>query len=121
MPILSTIAVVGWVLLGAVASTILITFWDDIRTWLNNVAANAVEQAFGYKARGLMQRAIAKIDVEMNSIKNKATIYTKSNPMDKYFVKTDIVARAPMSKVDPGIIEEIKKEGTLVQEYCYKG
>lgn len=121
MPILSTAAIIGWILVGAATTAVLVTFWEEIKNWLNNVAANAVEKVFGYGARKNMHKAIAKVDRVMDVIRNKATVYTKSNPLDKYFVKTDIVAKAPVSKIDSGVLEEIKKEGTLVQEFGYKG
>ena len=88
MAILSAAGLIGWVLLGAATTAVLVTFWDQIRGWLNNVAA---------------------------------TVYTKKDPLDKYFVKTDIVAKAPVNKIDNGVLEEIKKQGVLVQEFEYRG
>lgn len=122
MAILSAAAgIIGWALLGAVTTAVLVTFWDQIRNWLNNVAANMVEKVFGYNARNNMQKAVAKVDRVMDTIRNRATIYTKKDPLDKYFVKTDIVAKAPVSKIDSGVLEEIKKQNVLVQEFGYKG
>lgn len=122
MAILSAAAgIIGWALLGAVTATVLVTFWDQIRGWLNNVAANMVEKVFGYNARNNMQKAVAKVDRVMDTIRNKATVYTKKDHLDKYFVKTEIVAKAPVNKIDSGVLEEIKKQGVLVQEFGYKG
>lgn len=122
MAILSAAAgIIGWALLGSVTTAVLVTFWDQIRNWLNNVAANMVEKVFGYNARNNMQKAVAKVDRVMDTIRNRATVYTKKDPLDKYFVKTDIVAKAPVSKIDSGVLEEIKKQSVLVQEFGYKG
>ena len=122
MAILSAAAgIIGWVLLGAAATAVLVTYWDQIRGWLNNVAANTIEKVFGYNARNNMQKAVAKVDRVMDTIRNRATVYTKKDNLDKYFVKTDIVAKAPVNKIDSGVLEEIKKQGVLVQEFGYKG
>lgn len=118
---MSILGIIGWVLLGAATTTVLVTFWDEIRNWLNNVAANTIEKVFGYNARNNMQKAVAKVDRVMDTIRNRATIYTKKTPLDKYFVKTDIVAKANVNKIDNSVLEEIKKEGVLVQEFEYKG
>jgi hypothetical protein len=118
---MSLLVLAGWFLLGAVATAALVTFWDDIKEWLNNVAADAVERVFGYGARNTMHRAIAKVDRVMNKVRSKSTIFAKQNKLDTHFVKTEIVAEAPVYEVDNGILEEIRKKGELVQEFGYKG
>lgn len=115
------LAAVGWFLLGGVAATFLVTFWDDIRQWLNQVAANAVEKVFGYKARQAMHRAVAKVDRFMDKVRNTATIYTKKNALDTHFVKTDIVAEAQVYEIDHQILNEIQRKGSIVQEFEYRG
>ncbi|MDF2544646.1 MAG: hypothetical protein K0S47_4364 [Herbinix sp.] len=117
---MSLLAIIGWVLLGAAATTILVTFWDQIRDWLNNVAADAVESVFGYRAREAMHRAIAKVDRVMDKVRSRSTIYAKKTPLDTHYVKTDIVAEAGVYQIDKEVLEEIKKKGELVQEFVYK-
>lgn len=112
---------IGWIIAGSVATTLFITFWDEIRNWLNQVAADAVERVFGYKARQAMHRAISKIDRVMDKVRNTATIYTKKNPLDTHYVKTDIIAEDSVYEIDNRILDEIQRKGNLVQEFEYKG
>ncbi|MCC5804671.1 hypothetical protein [Rossellomorea vietnamensis] len=118
---MSFIMAIGWALLGAAATGILVTFWDEIRVWLNQVAADAVEKVFGYNARQAMHRAVARIDRVMDKVKNTATIYTKKNRLDTHFVKTDIVAEADVYEIDNRVLDEIQRKGSIVQEFEYKG
>jgi hypothetical protein len=115
------LAALGWFLVGSVAAGFLVTFWDEIRQWLNQVAADAVEKVFGYKARQAMHRAVAKIDRVMDKVRNTSTVYTKKNPLDTHFVKTDIVAEEQVYEIDHRVLEEIQKKGSIVQEFEYKG
>ncbi|MEH7009212.1 hypothetical protein V7087_00075 [Neobacillus niacini] len=116
-----SLIVLGWILLGVAVGTVLITFWDDIRNWLNQVAADAVERVFGYKARQAMHRAIAKVDRIMDKVRNTSTIYTKRDPLATHFVKTDIVAEDSVYEIDNRVLEEIQRKGSIVQEFEYKG
>lgn len=116
---MSILATVGWIAAGVIAAGALTVFWDEIKNWLTNVAADVVERAFGYSARDKMQRALVKIDRVMDKIKNKSTIFVKENRLDTYYLKTEIEAEAPVSSVDTKVLEEIRKKGQLVQEYTY--
>nr|WP_106782906.1 hypothetical protein [Lysinibacillus timonensis] len=118
---MSILGALGWILLGAAATGILVTFWDEIRQWLNHVAADAVEKVFGYKARQAMLKAIAKVDRVMDKVRNKATVYTKKDPLDTHLIKTDIIAEADIYEIDQRILDEIRNKGSLVQEFEYKG
>ena len=118
---MSLLAAIGWVILGGLAVGTLVTFWDEIRDWLNQVAADAVEKVFGYKARQTMHRAVAKIDRVMNVVRNTSTIYTKKNPLDTHFVRTNVVAEAPVHEIDQQVLNEIQKKKTIVQEFEYRG
>lgn len=118
---MSFLLALGWVLLGGVAAGFLVTFWDEIRQWLNQVAADAVEKVFGYKARQAMYRAVSKIDRVMDKVRNTATIYTKKTPLDTHYVKTDIVAEEHVYEIDQSVLKEIQSKGSIVQEFEYKG
>ena len=76
---------IGFFIAGAVIVGALARFWDDIKNWLNTVAADAVEAHLGYSARNNMQKAVAIVDRILNVVKNKSIIYTKNNPSDTYF------------------------------------
>lgn len=110
----------AWVIGSFIAAGALITFWDNIASWLNNVAADVVEEAFGYSARNKMQRAVAKIDGVMDKIRNRSTIFVKENRLDTHYLKTEIEAEADVYDVDSKIIDEIRSKKELVQEFEYK-
>ena len=110
----------AWVIGSVIAAGALITFWDKIASWLNNVAADVVEEAFGYSARNKMQRAVAKIDRVMDKIRNRSTIFVKENRLETHYLKTEIEAEADVYDVDSKIIDEIRSKKELVQEFEYK-
>ena len=112
-------AILGWIAVGAIATGVLVTFWDEIRNWLNNVAADVVEKTFGYSARNKMQRAIVKVDRVMDKVRNRSTIYVKENKLDTHYLKTDIVAEADVYSVDNKVLEEIRNKKELIEEYEY--
>lgn len=116
---MSIIVGLGWVIAGIVATTALVTFWDNIRDWLNNVAADVVEKHFGYAARGKMQRALVKVDKVMDKVRNKSTIFVKKNRLDDHYYKTEIEAEAEEATIDQKVLDEIRKKGELTQEYKY--
>jgi hypothetical protein len=68
-----------------------------------------------------MHRAIAKIDRVIDKVRNRSTIYTKKNNLDTHFLKTEIIREAPVYEIDREVLDEIKKQGELVQEFGYKG
>ncbi|WP_415336070.1 hypothetical protein [Clostridium perfringens] len=110
----------AWVIGSVIAAGALITFWDKIASWLKNVAADVVEEAFGYSARNKMQRAVAKIDRVMDKIRNRSTIFVKENRLDTHYLKTEIEAEADVYDIDSKIIDEIRSKKELVQEFEYK-
>lgn len=117
---MSLIAMAAWFLLGAVAVSCLVTFWDDIKNWLNVTAANAVERALGYSAREKMHKAVARIDRVMDKVRNRSVVYTKRNDFDTYYDKTSIVAEINYYEINDDVLNEVKKQGELVQEFGYK-
>lgn len=110
-----------WFVAGTVTVACLVAFWDEIKQWLDNVAADWVERHLGYNARTHMQKAVAMINRVMSKIKNKTIVYSKRNSTDLYFDKTTIIAEAPVSSIDDDVLEEIRKnKNQLVQEFIYK-
>ena len=57
MFVLGAIALIG---LGALAMSLVTRFWNDIKDWLNNTAADVVQRYIGYDARRAMQKAVNK-------------------------------------------------------------
>ncbi|MGV8983963.1 hypothetical protein [Clostridium sp.] len=114
---MSLILLAGWFLMGAVAVGCLVTFWDDIKEWLNNTAADAVERVLGYGARQRMHKAVARIDRVMDVVRNQSVVFTKANSLDTYFDKTTIEAEVPYYEIDSAVLKEISNKKTLVQEF----
>lgn len=110
-----------WFVAGAVAVSCLVAFWDGIKNWLDNVAADWVERHLGYNARTHMQKAVSIVNRIVNKIRNKTVVYSKRNSTDLYFDKTTIVAEAPVSSIDEDVLEEIRKnQNQIVQEFVYR-
>lgn len=111
----------GWILLGAAAAGALVYFWDEIRDWLNSVAADAVERAFGYSARNTLHRAVACVDRLMYKLKNKSVVYSKKSPSSLYFDKTTITCEIGIEDVDEDVLSEFEKnDNRLIQEFKYQ-
>lgn len=117
---MSLLALAGWFLLGAVVATCLVTFWDDVKNWLNNTAANFIERKLGYGARARMHRAVSRVDRFMDKVRNRAAIYMKRNELDTYFEKTTMVAEAQPYEIGQAVLNEIDKNNELVQEFGYR-
>ncbi len=115
------LGVIGWIIVGALAAGAITMFWNDIKNWLNNTAADAVERVLGYDSRRLMHRAVARIDRVVNKIKNKTIVYTKKNELDTHYDKVTLSAEAPSYEIDDKVLEKLNNEGNLVQEFKYKG
>lgn len=115
------LGLVGWVLVGAVLTGALLYFWNDIRDWLNNTAANAVERALGYNARKTMQRAVCNVDRVVNNLRTRAVVYNKKNPLDTHYDRVMLEATAPVYEIDNEVLQKIEEQGELVQEMKFKG
>ncbi len=114
-------ATLGYFVLGALCVGALIHFWDDIKDWLNEVAADAVEKVFGYNARNAMQKAVATVTRVFQTLKNKSVVYSKRNKSDLYFDKTTIECEMGVEEVTKDVLAEFDKNGNqLVQEFVYK-
>lgn len=114
----------GWVLLGLAAGALLgaafVAFWDDIRNWLNNTAANFVERVLGYGARTRMHRAISTIDRVMDVVRNRTIVYTKRNNLDTMYDKVTMEADAAPYEISSDVLKKIKDEGRMIQEFEYR-
>lgn len=117
---MSILATIGWFLLGAVAVGALATFWDDIRVWLNNTAADAVERALGYGARERMYRATCKIDKVVNMIRNQTVVLTKKNELDTMYDKVTMEVKMNTYEIDSKVLQEIANRGSLVETLEYR-
>jgi len=115
------LGLIGWVIVGAVLTGALLYFWNDIKAWLNNTAADAVERVLGYNARKAMQRAVCIADRVVNSLRTQATVYYKRHPLDTFVDRVRLEATAPVYEFDEEVLTKIKEEGQLQQEFEFRG
>ena len=114
---------IGFIILGGVVAggMLMTSFWDEIKSWLNHVAADAIEKAFGFAARNRMQIAVAVVDRLIGKIRNTSTIYTKRTATATYFDKTTIVSEAREENIDSKVLEKLEENhNRLVQEFQYR-
>lgn len=109
-----------WILIGLVLGAALVAFWDSIKNWLDTVAADWVERELGYGARNRMHKAVAMVDRVMQKVRNRAVIYTKRYANDLYFDKTTITCETGIENIEEDVLQEIAKQGTLVQQFEYR-
>lgn len=115
---------IGWVIAGIAGSLLagaIALFWDDIKKWLNNTAADAVEKTLGYNARKFMHRAVTRIDRVFDKIKNRTVVYSKKDSLDTHYDKVTLSADASPYEIDDEVLEKLKNQGELVQEFEYQG
>lgn len=114
---------IGWIIAGGAVFAVLALkfFWIDVAAWLNNAAANVVEKVLGYNARKTMQKAICKVGRVVNSLKNRAVVYNKRNVWDTHYDKVTLGASIPVYEVDDDVLQELQKQGELVQDFQFKG
>lgn len=110
----------GWVIVGAALFGAILYFWNEIKAWLNNTAANVVERVLGYNAKTTMHRAVCAADRVMNQIRTTAVVYNKQNRLDTHFDKVTIEANALVYEIDEAVIRKIDAEGQITQEFQYK-
>lgn len=112
---------IGWVLVGAVLAGALLYFWNDIKAWLDNTAADVVQQYIGYNARKAMQRAVCVVDRVVNNLRTRAVVYYKRDRLDTYYDKVTLEATAPLYEFDEDVLAKIKENGKLEQELKFMG
>lgn len=115
------LGVIGWVIVGAALAGALLYFWNDVKEWLNNTAANVIERVLGYNARKAMQKAVCTVDRAMNNLRTRAVVYSKKHPLSMHYDKVSIEAKEPVYEVDEEVLQKVKDAGQLVQEFTYNG
>ncbi len=116
MFVLTAIALVG---LGALAKTLVTKFWNDIKDWLNNTAADYVQHYIGYDARKAMQKAVNKADRVMDRIRNVSQVYYRSDPLATHYDKVTMEVTAPTYEFDDEFIKTIDEQRVLTHEMDY--
>lgn len=114
---------IGWIVAGAVVGALLLTaidrFWNNIASWLNNTAADAVERVFGYNARKNMQRAVAAVSKLHDTLHNNTVVYTKKDKLDTHIQKITIESDAPVYEQEQEIQELFERESEQIKEFKY--
>lgn len=95
-------------------------FWNELRNWLNNTAANVVEKVLGYSARQRMHRAVAQVDRVINKIRNRTTVFTKKNDFSNSYDKVTLESEVSVYEVNQQVLDDIKNKGILTQEFGYR-
>ncbi len=113
-------AIVGGMVLGAVALKLVEKFWDSIKDWLNNTAADVVQKYIGYDARRAMQKAVNKADRFMNKIRNVSQVYYRSDPLATHYDKVTMETSAPTYEFDEEFIKTINEQRVLTTKMEYR-
>lgn len=109
-----------WIAIGALVFGAVKKYWDDIKSWLNTSALDAVEKHLGYDARCTMQKAVSKLVRVGDMAFNTTVITSKRNKLDKYFDKTTIEFEETTQELSqeygPELLEEIKKQNQRIEQ-----
>lgn len=100
---------------AAVAAIALAVFWDKVKNWLNNTAANAVERVLGYGARQQMQKAVCTADRLFGMVRVSARIFTKPNVFSSARV-VNVELEMPEGDVGQTVLNQMTKDGCLMKE-----
>ena len=113
-------AIILGVALGAVALKLVTKYWENIRDWLNNTAANVVQKYLGYDARKALQKAVCKTDRVMSKIRNRSIVYYLSSPLATHYDKVTMEATASTFDFEKEFLDAVEKEGSIMNEMDYK-
>lgn len=114
---------VGWIILGLLAvgaATAIVVFWDKIKDWLNNTAANFVERHLGFNARQNMLKATAVVDRVAGRVRNITTVFTKKTAYSPIIEKITMESFEYEGNIDNQVLDEIRQKGKLVQTFEYR-
>lgn len=117
MFVLGAIAVIAGV--STLVMLLVKNFWEDIKDWLNNTAADAVQKYIGYDARRALQKAVNKADRVMDKIRNVSQVYYRSDPLATHYDKVTIEVTAPTYEFDDEFIKTINEQRTLTKDMDY--
>ena len=96
--------------------TLLTTFWDEIRDWLNNTAADVVQERIGYDARKALQKAVNHVDRIMNVVRNTSQVYYRQTPLSSYYDKVVLETSAPEYEFDEELLKTLENEECRTME-----
>ena len=95
-------------------------FWNDIKDWLNNTAADVVQEYIGYDATKAMQKAVIIAERRDDDICVIAHVYYQSDPQATHYDKVTMEVTAPTDEFDDELIKTINEQRILTQEIQYK-
>ena len=94
-------------------------FWNDIREWLDNVAADVVQQYVGYDARDTMRKAVITAERLNDDICVIAQVYYCKDFSSDHYDKVTMEMKAPTDGFDDEFIKIITEQGILKREVEY--
>ena len=101
--------------LGAV----LRVYWDRIRNWLNNSAADVVEKALGLKARKAMFKAVSVADRVFRVFNNRpvatniSTVFSKMS--NDTYEKVQMINNIPAEELGNEYMEEMRTADNVME------
>lgn len=117
---MSLLFFLGWILVGAVASTLLVRYWDSVRAWLNTTAADFVGRYLGYDARSRMQQAVVLVDRFMGKIRQRTTLTTLT-PDGAALDEVEVETLYHEHEIDQALLQQLAEKRQVQQWFEYKG
>lgn len=117
---MSLLFLLGWILVGTVASALLIRYWDTVRDWLNTTAADFVGRYLGYDARSRMQQAVVIVDRFMGKVRQRTTLMTLT-PDGTALDEVEVETLYHEHEIDQALLHELSNRRKIQQRFEYKG
>ena len=106
-------------LVGIAAGSILIKYWNKIKAWLDNTAADTVERILGYKARETMFKAISVADKVFRILEghrvasNVSTVFTKSR--NNNYTKLTMINNVSADELGQAYLDEMRNGNNIME------
>lgn len=108
----------GWILLGAAAAAVALTYWDKIKIWLNTIVADTIEKIFGYGARERVHHAVSITDRVASGVRERIFVFV-GKATGKGYNKYEEKRTRIISDVEEDVVKEITENGPLIREFSY--
>lgn len=102
------------------AENLVENFFSGVWEWLDNTAADVVQQYLGYDAREAIIKASCRAYRENNNIRVIAQVYYCDKKSASSFDKITMEGSSPVAEFDDDFLQIITKQGELIQEKDYK-
>ncbi|MDR1532903.1 MAG: hypothetical protein LBS62_12140 [Clostridiales bacterium] len=109
-------------LAGLAVGAVLTKYWDNIRAWLNNEAADWVERNLGYKARRGLFKAVSVADTIFRQLNGRSVAFNTSTLFSKMsgdsYTKTVITHYDRADELGDEWLDDVRNNN--VQELDYR-